>query len=191
MRFSEIGPDFPTALITNMRRGDVVFLCGAGVSQRAGLPDFENLVEGVYAAVGEDRDPFEQRAFVQKKFDECLGSLARRIVDERDIVRAASRLLQPTDAATLDAHESILRLSAEADGSPILVTTNFDTLFERAMHARTGQAVRPLSSAGSSIPAPGSKRFSGIVHLHGRLHDATLELEETDLVLTSAQFGAA
>ncbi|AUW47295.1 hypothetical protein CUJ84_pRLN3000161 (plasmid) [Rhizobium leguminosarum] len=45
------------------------------------------------------------------------------------------------------------------------------------------------SAAGQDIPAPGSSRFHGIVHLHGRLSDPQLGLSQTELVLTSAQWG--
>jgi hypothetical protein len=47
------------------------------------------------------------------------------------------------------------------------------------------------SYAGVSIPRPGGERDHGILHLHGRIADDTLNLERTDLILTSADFGDA
>ena len=46
------------------------------------------------------------------------------------------------------------------------------------------------------MQAPRSPRqagfeFNGVIHLHGRLADADLGIEATDLVLTSADFGDA
>lgn len=47
------------------------------------------------------------------------------------------------------------------------------------------------SYAGVSMPRAGGDRDHGILHLHGRIADATLSLGLTDLVLTSADFGEA
>jgi hypothetical protein len=41
------------------------------------------------------------------------------------------------------------------------------------------------------MPRPKVTGFAGVLHLHGRLADQDLGLEETDLVLTSAEFGDA
>ena len=41
------------------------------------------------------------------------------------------------------------------------------------------------------MPQPKVSGFAGVLHLHGRLADAGLDLKETDLVLTSAEFGDA
>lgn len=75
------------------------------------------------------------------------------------------------------------------DGRPRLVTTNFDTLFERAWVKATGR--RLPSSAGPGMPPVRSHEFSGILHIHGRLEDKGLGLERTDLVLTAPNFGEA
>ena len=41
-------PAIPESLLLAHARGDVLFLCGAGVSRQACLPDFRQLVLGVY-----------------------------------------------------------------------------------------------------------------------------------------------
>src|SRR6266581_651321 len=74
-------------------------------------------------------------------------------------------------------------------GRPRLLTTNFDTLFERA--ARAGGMANVPSYAGVSMPRAGGERDHGILHLHGRIADDALNLERTDLILTSADFGDA
>src|SRR5262249_54511062 len=86
-------------------------------------------------------------------------------------------------------HLTLLQLSRNRDGQPILLTTNFDTLFERAAH---GVGIVDLPShAGKAIPKPGGPRDYGVLHLHGRIRDNALGLAETDLILTSADFGDA
>ena len=47
-------PDIPVELVAAQERGQVIFVCGAGVSRTAGLPLFLGLVEKVYERLGED-----------------------------------------------------------------------------------------------------------------------------------------
>ena len=74
MRFLKDGADIPDELIRTGTDGDAVFLCGAGVSQRVGLPLFEELTERVYLALGETRDnePAERQAFERREYDRAL-----------------------------------------------------------------------------------------------------------------------
>ena len=53
------------------------------------------------------------------------------------------------------------------------------------------KTARDISFAGQALPAPGSPAFSGIIHIHGRLADSSLGLEQTPLVLMSAEYGDA
>ncbi len=191
MIFTPLGPDFPEDLINDLLEGDVVFLCGAGVSAPQ-LPNFQNLVEQVYARLGEERTPAEEYAFSVFRFEEALGALARRLVRADDVIDATAQILQIPAEPNIAHHAVILRLSRDQIGRPALVTTNFDTLFERSlMQSRSPEFAADESAAGQDIPAPGSSRFHGIVHLHGRLADPQLGLAQTELVLTSAQYGEA
>lgn len=52
MRFAAKGPDIPPELLEARDRGEVVFLCGAGVSMPAGLPSFRDLARNVVADLG-------------------------------------------------------------------------------------------------------------------------------------------
>ena len=97
-------PAIPERLLLAHARGDVVFLCGAGVSRPAGLPDFEQLVRGVYRTLDPsiyeilsaapidpryppkpdcslltDRQTAEVRRFLAREFDVVLGMLERRL----------------------------------------------------------------------------------------------------------------
>lgn len=192
MRFLQDGADIPDELVTAVQEGNAVFLCGAGVSFRVGLPSFELLAERVYKLLGEvpDGEPAERNALRNKEFDRALRSLEKRTHrpgTESRVRKAVADLLAPP-ATEFPDHRALLQLSRDTEGRPKLLTTNFDTLFERAAAAA---GIKAPSHAGRSIPNAGRERDHGILHLHGRIGDASLSLEPTDLVLTSADFGDA
>ena len=122
------GPDLPTIperLLLAHARGEVLFLCGAGISRSAGMPGFRELVSNVYqtldpvihaelpnASSTEDcrRDPHlpqltprqaaEVRRFKAEEFDVVLGMLERRLdsrkrEDSKVRSRVAEVLRQP------------------------------------------------------------------------------------------------
>jgi SIR2-like domain len=158
------------------------------------MPSFRGLAEQVYERLGEqhDNEPAERRAFLREEFDRALRSLEKRThlpkTDSR--VRAVvAEILTGTDGVDLSDHLALLQLSRDPDGRPRLLTTNFDTLFERAAEAAQ---LDVLSHAGKSIPRPGGPTDCGILHLHGRIADGRLGgIESTELILTSADFGDA
>lgn len=191
MKFSADGPDIPTDLIDASIRGEVVFLCGAGVSLPAGLPNFQKLTLNVFNRLGLSMEGAEQFAFDQKRYEEVFGSLSRRVADRKSIYSAVAAELDADKAIDISTHFTILRLSRDSDGKPATVTTNFDTLFERSWNDATQEDVRDKSFASAQVPAPAGPRFEGIIHLHGRLADKKLSLEGSDLVLTSADYGDA
>lgn len=194
MRFLEDGADVPDELVRAAVEGRVVFLCGAGVSSYgARMPLFDRLTCQVYAKLGEtDANEYAERhAIGRKEYDRALRSLEKRTQRPRtdSRVRAAViELLTAQDGVQLSHHRDLLLISRDGDGRPKLLTTNFDTLFERAALAE-GWTVP--SYAGKSMPKPGAARDHGILHLHGRIPDAKFGLEETELILTSADFGDA
>lgn len=191
MRLHHLGPDFPEALVDELLEGSVVFLCGAGVSAPQ-LPNFRDLVLNVYNRLGEERTPAEDHAFEASRYEEVLGALSRRLVRSDDVIDAAAAELQVPANPDTAHHDVILRLSRDQVGRAVIVTTNFDTLFERSLMVSHSAALATQeSAAGQDIPAPGSSRFTGVVHIHGRLADDALNLSKTELVLTSAQYGEA
>jgi hypothetical protein len=193
VRFVEQGADVPDELIRAVTAGNATFLCGAGVSFRVGLPSFRVLTERVYARLGEDPkdEPAEGNAIESKEYDRALRSLEKRThrPGSPSRVRDAVAEALAAPAAAFPDHLALLNLSRDGDGRPRLLTTNFDTLFERAVHD-AGMLSVP-SYAGVSMPRAGGERDHGILHLHGRIADDTLDLEPTDLILTSADFGEA
>ena len=191
LRFSNDGPKFPNEFIDSLLAGEVVFLCGTGVSAPQ-MPGFRGLVERTYEALGLERTDSEQSAFDKGLFEEVLGALSRRLSDPYAVTRTVSELLTVPDHPILDQHRSILRLSRDLDNRISVVTTNFDTLMERAIaEVMPSETPRDISFAGQALPTPGSPTFSGIIHIHGRLADGLLGLEPTPLVITSADYGDA
>jgi hypothetical protein len=193
VRFLEHGADIPDELIRAVTSGSVTFLCGAGVSFRADLPSFKKLTERVYAQLGEspDDEPAERNAIASKEYDRALRSLEKRThrPGTPSRVRDTVAELLAAPGVTFPDHLALLQLSRNSDGRPRLLTTNFDTLFERA--ASAGGMIDVRSYAGVSLPRAGGERDHGILHLHGRIADDMLSLERTDLILTSADFGDA
>ncbi len=163
---------------------------GAGVSRRAGLPSFKELVGSVYENLRETvaDNPAEKSAYDDSAFDRVLNLLEKRLgrgIDDPGIrVRLeVAKALQPPSPPFKD-HLALLGISRDKHGQPNIVTTNFDTLFERADESLQ-------SSGGSGLPPPGSARDHGVQHLHGRIGDELRKLSATDLILTSADFGEA
>jgi NAD-dependent SIR2 family protein deacetylase len=193
MRFLEDGADIPNDLIRAVTEGSAVFLCGAGVSMRVRMPSFKGLAEQVYQKLGEvyTSEPAERRAFERGEYDRALRSLEKRTHQPGTPSRvrvAVAELLYAAPGIRAPDHLALLQLSRDGEGRPKLLTTNFDTLFERAAQAASLSAP---SHAGKAIPKPGGARDYGVLHLHGRLGDTILGLPETDLILTSADFGDA
>ncbi|CAN5495866.1 SIR2 family protein [soil metagenome] len=203
MRFSDDTAPIPDRLIAQQEKGETLFLCGAGISQRYGLPSFLRLTEDVYAKLNESWNghPAEEDAMGVRPdgkegpvaLDRALFALAKRLRGtdaasrlraERLLAHAVESQLQPP-AGPFDAHADVWTLSRDAEMRGRIVTTNFDTLFERA--APPGMPSR----AGPDLPPPLGTDFSGILHLHGRLADESLGLPRTALVLNSAEFGEA
>ena len=191
LRFSNDGPEFPGKLVDSLLAGEVAFLCGTGVSAPQ-MPDFGQLVERTYEALAIERTDSEQYAFETGRFEEVLGSLSQRLADPYAVKRTVSKLLAVPEDPCLDQHRTILRLSRNLDNRISVVTTNFDTLLERAAtEVISKETPRDISFAGQALPAPGSSSFSGVIHIHGRLADREIGLDQTPLVLTSADYGDA
>ncbi|WP_102869060.1 SIR2 family protein [Pseudovibrio exalbescens] len=219
MKFESNGPTIPDELVQAQERGEVLFVCGAGVSKAAGLPLFGPLVKQVYKHLGEDwslhaaeNAGMREDGKLYGQYDRVLRCLERRLIRKdpdqnrsiRERIRKAVRkALDPAKAVSLENHLALLELSRDENGQSRLLTTNFDTLFERAWFEQKQTEI--ASHAGVSLPPPRGAGFAGVLHLHGRLADPlpaekaeeepdqhpNLNLAETDLVLTSAEFGDA
>jgi hypothetical protein len=200
MQFTHDGPDIPNDLIQQQELGKVVFICGAGVSRGVGLPSFKDLVVDIYKDLNESwgDHPAEAAGMNAQALDRTLFALQIRIggddpkssrAHHRRVVEAVQRRLKAPEDESLQNHLNLLRLSRGLELDERLVTTNFDTLFERAWFQHIGAQI--TSHAVGGMPAPGSSDFAGIMHLHGRIEDTDLSLSRSDLILTSAEFGEA
>lgn len=156
MRFFPDGPDIPLELLEARDNGEVVFLCGAGVSVPAGMPSFVQLAKMVAKELGaDDISP-------STPLDQIFGDLQKSYGIVR-VERVVTRLLRTRRKADLQKHETVLRLSSDFQGSPRLVTTNFDLLFEAA-GKRLKTFVPPY------LPdLDYAQKLEGLVYLHGRL----------------------
>lgn len=192
LRFSNKGPEFPEQLVDALLTGDVVFLCGAGISSPQ-LPLFAGLVDECADRLGLEKNASEAESFKSYRFEEVLGSLSRRTVDPGDVTREVVNILREhSQNADLAHHHTILKLSRSIDNHPTVITTNFDTLLEKALLDVEGiERAQELSFAGQDLPSPGSTGFGGIIHLHGRIADEQIGLKQTPLVVTSADYGDA
>ena len=132
-------------------------MCGAGVSCAAGLPLFRGLVDGIYEKLGDDwnfhpaeREGMRKEGRLYGQYDRVLRCLERRLgaADSprksgmRELIRGAIReVLAAPEDADLANHLALLELSRDSEGRIRLLTTNFDTLFERAWCRKYSAAI--------------------------------------------------
>jgi hypothetical protein len=192
------GPDVPEDLLLARDKGDVVFFCGAGVSQaNAHLPNFERLGRDVIRILGSAQDsPARKLLEKAREIGRMAGvggllatdrvfSLLEREFEVADVRAAIAEALRPQAGYALDAHRTILDLATSPAGVTRLVTTNFDLLFE--------ECDSTLACSGPpNLPDPRNDRdFRGIVHLHGRVDRDYRRPHDDEFVASSADFGRA
>ena len=201
MRFIPNGPSIPDELLMARDAGNVLFFCGAGVSRaEAKLPDFNTLAQMVMDRLGATKSSPARQVFaaterLQEEIRNSnagglvaadrLFSLLEREFDAVDVRQAVAQSLRPATGHSLAPHRTLLELSKGGTGTPRLVTTNFDLLFEQC------DAELPNFSP-PNLPDPRRDQdFKGIIHLHGRVTDAYDAALNDELVLSSADFGYA
>ncbi len=164
------GIKFPVALLDALRDSRLVVFAGAGVSmgEPACLPSFGKLADMIAEGTGEIRGKNESP-------ERFLGQLA---YGEVDVPAIAADILSGGRYTSL--HENLLRLYQKA-GFVKLVTTNFDTLFEKAAEAVFG---KPIDSF-DPYSLPRGSDFNGVVHIHGYVN------RRDDMILTDSDFGVA
>ena len=193
MQFITNGPDIPDALLQAHEDGRVVFFCGAGISDPAGLPGFKGLVDAIYRLLGTVPDDIEQDTYSRGQFDAALDLLERRLPGQRHglaMRKALAKALQPKlrRKGATDTHAALLQLARNREGALRLVTTNFDRVFEQVAK-RNKQPINGFTAP--MLPIPKNSRWNGLVYLHGLLPDKPDESALHRLVLTSGDFGLA
>ena len=158
MRFLPDGPSLPDELLEERDNGNVVFLCGAGVSYSAGMPDFLGLAKYVVEEFGTPEDA-PSRVTLSRWDDESAPADMRLPLDRifnllqqeykaGEVDYLIAKRLKTRRGISVTAHETILRLSKSLDGKPQIITTNFDRLFEKA----AGRNLKNLCPAGITRP---------------------------------------
>ncbi len=192
MRFFPDAPAIPDELLNRRDNGEVVFLCGAGVSIPSGMPDFIYLTKYVIKKLSAHENP-EINKDIQswlndpkkagKSLDQIFDLLYQKYRNDRVNSLVTEKLQVGTkvrkDGKNLGyEHDLIKRISADKTGSPLIVTTNFDTLFEEGKKKINWQ-----------VASQHAKLKKGITYLHGRINEGSPENQS--LVLTGSDFGKA
>ena len=194
----------PDELLRAHEDGKVVFFCGAGVSQSAGLPSFKELVRRVTTDLLPPEDKCTEgktealawAAYKRGEYDEALGLLESPHLGtfSRERVRGRVRHhLSSPATKTPAAHKALVQLTDLDQGTGSLVTTNFDRLLETAYESvvsGTGHSPTLEKHVAPSLPPARPTAFRGVVYLHGRL-DGGSDQHDKDLVLTKSDFGLA
>jgi hypothetical protein len=151
-------------LAMHLRAGQLVPFIGAGVSQPAGLPSWQSLLDEIYRRAGGHEDEIEE--FHQLDLRD-QATLLDRLHQGQGHYRQEVRKLIEKDRYALS-HGLVASFRTREN-----VTTNYDTLFELACaEDRSSLAVLPYEPAGKDPEA------RWLLKLHG-----TLE-QPDDLVLT-------
>ena len=196
----------PERLLLAHARGEVLFLCGSGVSVPAGLPNFKRLVVEVYKCLDgpayeviktttadsagdcrklQPEQVAEVRQFAAAEYDVVLGMLERRLDGPDDpsskVRNTVAAILRSNGNRPASIHRDVMRL-ADRGAAVSVATTNFDLLLERAVNPRA----KTFALVG--IPRPTKRHvFSGVFHIHGAL--TSVGGPAPDLVLTDQDFG--
>ena len=190
MRLTQDGPEIPDDLIRAHDKGDTLFLCGAGVSMRAGLPGFRDLVKAVYRDHHESWTAIsaEREAMDRCDYELVLNHLQRRLGNS--IRQTVARELSSANAVNgLSSHLTLLQLCRYDLMHPRLLTTNFDQLFERAWELDEQDPI-PIHVR-EGIPRQKTPTCTGILYLHGRVTDPPDGPAIPAIVLTSDDFARA
>lgn len=195
MRFHSDGPIIPDILLERRDAGRVVFLCGAGVSLRSGMPSFIDLTRHVVEFFDPPADTQIMAAFrpwldnpsgANVPLDQIFNLLHQEYGKDEVNLLVTERLSSPLAADDVGReHRLIKRISSNQSGAPQVVTTNFDLLFEVGKHP--GEMICHVPPAFPDLAF--GRTIEGITYLHGRLTDGG-SLHHP-YVLSSADFGRA
>ncbi|HEY5179856.1 MAG TPA: DUF4020 domain-containing protein [Dermatophilaceae bacterium] len=166
--------DFPAALIEAHRaRGLVIFVgAGASLDPPSNLLDFRELTVRIAA---EAQEQTAERDL--ERADVFLGKLVDRQVNVH--LRVAAHIGVSTSKPNR-LHEALADLAVA--GAPVrIVTTNYDLHLSTVL---SGRGIQFEEYVGPALPM--GNDFTGVVYLHGNLHQ-----EPRRLVVTDADFGRA
>ena len=181
MKFHQNGPSIPDILLERRDQGQVVFLCGAGVSREAEMPDFVTLTKDVIRQLGADDDPsvielidMDEGKKSEEKgktdpstipFDKIYQHLHDEFGREYVNKRVRLRLKESCPAGATLPHCHIVKISSDRNGNPQIVTANFDRLFEDCLDNLEIHIPPHLPNVSDEEP------LRGVAHMHGRLQE--------------------
>ena len=192
----------PDELKRNFEDGKVIFFCGAGVSEPAGLLSFKKLTKRTLSDLLPSKKLCEVgsvewlawQAFKEGKYDEALGILEspqHESYESKFVREKVRHHLSIPEEITLDKHIILARLTELDTERGRIVTTNFDPLFECAQKKLIeleGSNYQMDVHVAPSLPPAKPETFQGLAYLHGRLNSSP---NDQQLVLTAANFGTA
>jgi len=108
MRFFADGPIIPSHLLEQRNDGNVIFFCGAGISRRAGLPDFAGLTQKVVDKLGAEK---ALNAIERGDSSDRIFSLLVQEFGQHEIDREIYSALKAKRKPDLTCHQTILDLS--------------------------------------------------------------------------------
>lgn len=186
MRFVENGPDVPLELIDAQKNGQTVFFCGAGISIPAGLPSFKDLTSKVADTLHATDHKIIRKLIDDEQYDRVFSWLRQNYLSDEVDYHVLKSVRTPRKPA-LKNHRNLLKLSTNPSGEPLIVTTNFDRLFERAQEGlkHFSAPMLPDLSAGADA--------YGLVYLHGRWEKTKRQSgkKKQSLIISSQDFGRA
>ena len=200
MRFHIDGPSIPDRLLERCDAGEVVFLCGAGVSCGSGMPDFLSLTKHVIDSFDPPADSKIMKAFNPWLDDvpDADASVTNAPLDQiftllyqeygRNQVNAIvtdQLFVSPFKDGVGNEHKLIKRISSSRSGKPQVVTTNFDLLFQHGESANEIPTYVPPALPDVAF----GMSIEGITYLHGCLDSYTAN--QNPYVLSSSDFGRA
>jgi hypothetical protein len=155
-----------------LRDEDVVFFLGAGVSlgtmEEQGMPTSSELAKLVAERFNV---PFRQN---RSTLDSVSSLAAEQSADPSTVKGFVARTIQNRTENPLRAHRYVARVAP-----PLLLTTNYDNLYERALDERGVRPVKILHQGQLSQAPAGVPR---VIKLHGDVDD------HTTLVLTGEDY---
>ena len=195
MRFIEDGPAIPDTLLERRDRGQVVFLCGAGVSVPSGLPNFGELTQQVVQVLDPEKDSDTAKAFdggdvgdysePKVPLDQIYQLLELEYGREEVDKLVTGFLKDSSKSEPCREHELIAKISSDLEGRPQIVTTNFDRLFDKCEGVTQDRIFEPPAFPEIELGMP----VHGVTHLHGRLPKPNKPSH--GYILSSADFGQA
>jgi hypothetical protein len=155
----------PPQLLKETRQGRCILYAGAGFSKEASLPDGGKLPGGDEVA-SLLRSELAKGDALRGYAATDLKSITTRyeqIFGRPELVLSLFKVLGPDGLSTGEAHELAIKLF------PIITTTNYDSLFERAAYLQGRQPM--IIQRDSQVPLIGRGTWPTIIKLHGDLND--------------------